>query len=54
MIWWFLILGVSTLVVVCVVIALYLHLRRSLQQAHRHDAAGDEMEHGHQTGRIER
>ena len=34
MIWWFLILGVSTLVVVCVVIALYLHLRRNLQKAH--------------------
>ncbi len=34
MIWWFLILGVSTLVVVCVVIALYMHLRRGLQKAH--------------------
>ncbi len=34
MIWWFLILGVSTLVVVCVVIALYMHLRRNLQKAH--------------------
>ncbi len=33
MIWWFLILGVSTLVVVCVVIALYMHLRRNLQKA---------------------
>ena len=34
MIWWFLILGVSTLVVVCVAIALYMRLRRHLQQAH--------------------
>jgi hypothetical protein len=34
MIWWFLILGVSTLVVVCVAISLYLHLRRNLQKAH--------------------
>jgi putative exporter of polyketide antibiotics len=34
MIWWFLILGVSTLVVVCVAIALYLRLRRHLQAAH--------------------
>jgi hypothetical protein len=34
MIWWFLILGGSTLVVVCVAIALYIHLRRHLQKAH--------------------
>jgi hypothetical protein len=34
MIWWFLILGVSTLVVVCVAIALYLRLRKHLQAAH--------------------
>jgi hypothetical protein len=39
MIWWFLILGVSTLVVVCVVIALYMHLRRHLQKARAHDGA---------------
>ncbi len=32
MIWWFLILGLSTLVVVCVAIALYMHLRRSLEK----------------------
>jgi hypothetical protein len=37
MIWWFLILGVSTLVVVCVVIALYMHLRRHLQKVHAQD-----------------
>jgi hypothetical protein len=34
MIWWFLILGLSTLVVVCVAIALYMRLRRHLQAAH--------------------
>lgn len=34
MIWWFLILGVSTLVVVCVAIALYVHLRHHLQKVH--------------------
>ncbi|MGA7909565.1 MAG: hypothetical protein WCA16_19310 [Candidatus Sulfotelmatobacter sp.] len=34
MIWWFLILGVSTLVVVCVSIALYMRLRRHLQATH--------------------
>jgi hypothetical protein len=42
MISWFLILGVSTLVVVCVAIALYVHLRRNLQKAHAaHDALGE-------------
>jgi len=45
MIWWFLILGVSTLVVVCVVISLYMHLRKGLQKAHStHDARLDEAE----------
>ena len=34
MIWLFLILGVSTLVVVCVAIALYVRLRHHLQKAH--------------------
>ena len=33
MIWWFLILGVSTLVVVCVAIVLYIHLRHGLQKS---------------------
>jgi flagellar biosynthesis/type III secretory pathway M-ring protein FliF/YscJ len=39
MIWWFVILGVSTLVVVCVAIALYMRLRKHLRAAH---AAQDE------------
>lgn len=46
MLWWFLILGLSTLVVVCVAIAIYLHLRRSLQRAHAsHDKTQGESEH---------
>lgn len=44
MIWWFLILGVSTLVVVCVCIALFLHLRSHLQKAHAHDVTAGEAE----------
>jgi hypothetical protein len=48
MIWWFLILGVSTLVVVCVAIALYMRLRRHLRAAH----AAQESEH--QSGEIDR
>ncbi len=44
MIWWFLILGVSTLVVVCVAIALYVHLRRSLQKAHASRDSLSEMD----------
>jgi hypothetical protein len=52
MIWWFLILGVSTLVVVCVAIALYLHLRRNLQKAHSpHD---DTPDMGHDRQNIRR
>jgi len=50
MIWWFLILGVSTLVVVCVVIALYMYLRRSLQKAHAHDGTSREPENNQDTG----
>ena len=46
MIWWFLILGVSTLVVVCVAIALYMRLRRHLRQVHAAEAA-----HGADTDR---
>ena len=43
MIWWFLILGVSTLVVVCVAIALYMRLRRHLQVVK--DGSASEAEH---------
>jgi len=55
MIWWFLILGVSTLVVVCVAIALYVHLRRHLQKAQTaHEGPLSEAERQRQTDRIER
>ena len=54
MIWWFLILGVSTLVVVCVAIAIYLHLRRSLQKAHAaHEDAASELEQERHSGKVE-
>jgi hypothetical protein len=54
MIWWFLILGVSTLVVVCVAIAIYLHLRRNLQNAHAlHDGPVGEKEQQHGPGSAE-
>jgi hypothetical protein len=54
MIWWFLILGVSTLVVVCVAIALYMRLRRHLQAAHAsQDGRSSEVEREHQSGTIE-
>ena len=44
MIWWFLILGASTLVVVCVAIALYMRLRRHLRNTHSQEAALNEEE----------
>jgi len=55
MIWWFLILGVSTLIVVCVAIALYVRLRRHLQAAHaaREESPSD-TEHEHRSGGVER
>ena len=55
MIWWFLILGVSTLVVVCVAIALYVRLRHHLQAAHAaRDGSASEAEHEHHAGDLER
>ncbi len=50
MIWLFLILGVSTLVVVCVAIALYMRLRRHLRQAHASQEGIVAEERGHQPG----
>jgi len=48
MVWWFLILGVSTLVIVCVAIALVMHLRRNLRKGHAaHDATVSESKHEH-------
>ncbi len=55
MIWWFLILGVSALVVVCVAIALFLHLRSHLQKAHAsHDGTHADSEPDHRVDSIER
>lgn len=46
MIWWFLILGISTLVIVCVAIAIFVHLRRHLQKTHAsHDGTAGEPDH---------
>lgn len=46
MIWWFLILGISTLVIVCVAIAIFVHLRKHLQKAHAsHDGTAGESNH---------
>jgi hypothetical protein len=54
MIWWFLILGVSTLVVVFVAIALYVRLRRHLQAAHAaREGSPGEVERERQSGDIE-
>jgi hypothetical protein len=52
MIWWFLILGASTLVVVCVAIALYMRLRRHLRDAHAQEASLTEAEQERQSGAI--
>ena len=54
MIWWFVILGVSTLVVVCVAIALYMHLRRHLQKPHpAHEGTWSELEREDHSDRVE-
>ncbi|MGB9363947.1 MAG: hypothetical protein WCA99_20245 [Candidatus Sulfotelmatobacter sp.] len=54
MIWWFLILGMSTLVVVCVAIALYMRLRRHLQEAHAsHEITGSQLDGEHPSGNTE-
>jgi hypothetical protein len=54
MIWWFLILGVSTLAVVCVAIALYVRLRRHLRTARAsQEGTLSEVESERQSGRIE-
>lgn len=54
MIWWFVILGVSTLLVVCVAIALYIRLRRHLRAAHASQARlSGELELERQADSIE-
>jgi hypothetical protein len=55
MLWWFLILGMSTLVIVCVAIALYVRLRRHLQKAHpAHDGPVGDAERERPADHIER
>jgi len=53
MIWWFLILGLSTLVVVCVAIALYMRLRRHLQVAHATRVGSPNGADEHRSGSLE-
>jgi len=54
MIWWFLILGISTLVIVCVAIAIFVHLRKHLQKAHAsHDGSSSEMDRDRHSGSSE-
>ena len=54
MIWWFLILGGSTLVVVCVAIALYMRLRHHLQATRApREGSSSEAERQHQSGDAE-
>jgi hypothetical protein len=55
MIWWFLILGCSALVVVCVAIALYMRLRRHLQAVHAaREGRSTEVEREPPSGEIDR
>jgi hypothetical protein len=50
MIWWFLILGASTLVVVCVAIALYMRLRRHWLAEHpAQEGFSPEVDHHRQS-----
>lgn len=54
MMWWFLILGISTLVVVCVAIALYMRLRRHLLATQAAPAGNPgEVEHEPQSSNLE-
>jgi hypothetical protein len=52
MIWWFLILGVSTLVVVCVAIALFMRLRRHTESARISRRNPEQIDHGPRTDRV--
>jgi hypothetical protein len=50
MIWWFLILGLSTLAVVCVAIAMYMRVRQHMQGAepgndHTHTHVSEDDQH---------
>jgi hypothetical protein len=45
MIWWFLILGVSTVVVVSVALSLYMRVRRQMKRTAAHRAELDGLDH---------
>jgi hypothetical protein len=45
MLWWFLILGVSTVVVVSVVLSLYMRVRRQIKRSAAHRAERDGIDH---------
>jgi membrane protein required for beta-lactamase induction len=45
MLWWFLILGVSTAVVVSVALALYMRVRRQMKLSAAHRAEIDGLDH---------
>src|ERR1700736_2973125 len=45
MLWWFLILGVSTAVVVSVALTLYMRVRRQMKRSAAHRAEVDGLEH---------
>jgi preprotein translocase subunit YajC len=45
MLWWFLILGVSTAVVVSVALALYMRVRRQMKRTAAHRAELDSLDH---------
>ena len=45
MLWWFLILGVSTVVVVSVALVLYMRVRRQMKRSAAHGAEPDGLHH---------
>jgi hypothetical protein len=45
MLWWFLILGVSTAVVVSVALTLYMRVRRQMKHSATHGAELDGLDH---------
>jgi preprotein translocase subunit YajC len=45
MLWWFLILGVSTAVVVTVALGIYMQVRRQMKRAAAHRAELDGLDH---------
>jgi len=45
MLWWFLILGVSTVVVVSVALTIYMRVRRQMKRSAAHKAEHDGLDH---------